>query len=353
MKKTLPIYAVLAMLLGYVLWLWWSASSAENRAGGGRGAVPVAVQQISQRTMGDVITALGTAQSREGVVITSQQTGLIKQLHFRDGQMVRADDLLVTLHDDEERAKLREAEAKLADNRSQLERLQNLTSGSAVSKSMLEEKAYAVQVAEAQLQVARAALDKRYIRAPFSGVLGARQVSPGALVTVGTPITTLDNLSTVKVEFTVPEMQAGNIEPGLTLAATSAAYPGEKFKGKLTHVDTRINPATRTLNLLAEIDNSERRLKPGMLIDIRITQDKSEVLAVPEGALISLARQHYVFVVGEDNIARQKQIVIGKRRIGYAEVLEGLQLGETVIVEGTHKVRDGQPVQIQPAAAAL
>lgn len=353
MNKTLPIYAALAALLGYVLWIWLFSADAAGRSGGQRPAVPVQVKEVGLRAMGEVTTALGTAQPREGVVITSQQTGLIKQLHFRDGQSVQAGDLLVTLHDDEERAKVREAEAKLADNRSQLERLQNLSDSNVVSKSVLEEKSYAVKVSEAQLEVARAALEKRYIRAPFSGVLGARQVSPGALVTSSTAITTLDDLSKMKVEFTLPETQASTMRTGVALSAGSAAYPNQEFAGKVVHVDARINPGTRTLSLLAEIENPQKLLKPGMLIDVRISQDKSEVMVVPEGALISLARQHYVYVLDEQSVVRQKQIEIGKRRVGYAEVISGLALGEKVVVEGTHKIRDGQPVQVQAAAAGL
>ena len=211
---------------------------------------------------------------------------------------------------------------------------------------MLDEKIYAVKVAEAQLEVARATLQKRYITAPFSGVLGTRQVSPGALVTTTTAITTLDDLSKMKVEFTIPETFASVVKPGLEVVAISAAFSDQLFSGVISHVDARINPGTRTLSLLAQIDNPKRLLKPGMLVEVRISQDKTEVLTVPEGALISLARQHYVFVVDENNLAKQKQIVIGKRRIGFAEVIEGLALGDRVVVEGTHKIRDGQPVKI-------
>ena len=313
---------------------------------GARPPVPVTTQAVEMRAMGEVISALGTAQSKEGVLITSQQTGLVEQLHFKDGEIVQKGQLLVTLHDDEERARVRESEAKLADNRSQLERLQNLSTGNAVSKSVLDEKIYAVKVAEAQLEVARATLQKRYITAPFSGVLGTRQVSPGALVTTTTAITTLDDLSKMKVEFTIPETFASVVKPGLEVVAISAAFSDQLFSGVISHVDARINPGTRTLSLLAQIDNPKRLLKPGMLVEVRISQDKTEVLTVPEGALISLARQHYVFVVDENNLAKQKQIVIGKRRIGFAEVIEGLALGDRVVVEGTHKIRDGQPVKI-------
>lgn len=345
MKKTLPLYVVLIALSLYVAWLWLAGGAGVGGIGT-RPAVPVTTQAVEMRAMGEVISALGTAQSKEGVLITSQQTGLVEQLHFKDGEIVQTGQLLVTLHDDEERARVRESEAKLADNRSQLERLQNLSAGNAVSKSVLDEKIYAVKVAEAQLEVAKATLQKRYITAPFSGVLGTRQVSPGALVTTATAITTLDDLSKMKVEFTIPETFASVVKPGLEVVAISAAFSDQLFSGVISHVDARINPGTRTLSLLAQIDNPKRLLKPGMLVEVRISQDKTEVLTVPEGALISLARQHYVFVVDENNLAKQKQIVIGKRRIGFAEVIEGLALGDRVVVEGTHKIRDGQPVNI-------
>lgn len=348
MNKQIPLYVVLAGLAVYAGSLWWQGGDGDG-AGRERPAVPVTLERVAPRPMGDVVTALGTAEAREGVVITAEQSGLVEQIHFRDGDSVSKGALLITLHDDEQQAKLREAEARLADQRSQFERLRNLATSQAVSQSTLDEREAALKVAEAQLAVARAELDKRYIRAPFTGVLGARQLSPGALVTPGTQITTLDDISTMKVEFTVPETLAGFVRRGMTLNASSAALGNKLFVGKLSHVDTRVNPSTRTLSLRAEIDNPQRDLKPGMLMDLQISRDAGEALAVPEGALISVANQQFVYRVGADNIAKQVPVKTGRRRVGHVEVLDGVQAGDQVIVEGIHKVRDGQ--KVAPVAA--
>lgn len=348
MNKQIPLYVVLAGLAVYAGSLWWQGGDSDG-AGRERPAVPVTLESVAPRPMGDVVTALGTAEAREGVVITAEQSGLVEQIHFRDGDSVSKGALLITLHDDEQQAKLREAEARLADQRSQFERLRNLATSQAVSQSTLDEREAALKVAEAQLAVARAELDKRYIRAPFTGVLGARQLSPGALVTPGTQITTLDDISAMKVEFTVPETLAGFVRRGMTLNASSAALGNKLFVGKLSHVDTRVNPSTRTLSLRAEIDNPQRDLKPGMLMDLQISRDAGEALAVPEGALISVANQQFVYRVGADNIAKQVPVKTGRRRIGHVEVLDGVQAGDQVIVEGIHKVRDGQ--KVAPVAA--
>ena len=343
MNKQIPLYVVLAGLAIYAGSLWWQGGG-DGSGGMERPPIPVTLMPAAPRPIGDVVTALGTAEAREGVTITAEQSGIVEHIHFRDGEAVRKGDLLITLQDDEQQARLREAEAKLNDQRTQFERLQNLAKDQVVARSTLDERESALKVAEAQLAVARAELDKRYIRAPFSGVLGARELSSGALVTPGSAITTLDDISLIKVSFSVPETLAGFVRAGMVLNARSAALGSKAFVGKLSHVDTRINPNTRTLNLLAEIDNPQRDLKPGMLIDLQISRDEGEALTVPEGALISVASQQYVYKVNGDNVAHQVPVKTGRRRVGHVEVLEGLQAGDQVIVEGIHKVRDGQKV---------
>ncbi len=343
MNKQIPIYVVLAGLAIYAGSLWWRGGD-DAGAGKERPPVPVTLVAAAPRPMGDVVSALGTAEAREGVVITAEESGIVEQIHFRDGESVKGGDLLITLHDDEQQARVRESEAKLADQRSQYDRLKNLATGQAVSRQALDEREAALKVADAQLAVAKSELEKRYLRAPFTGVLGARQLSPGALVTPGMQITTLDDISSVKVEFTVPETLASVVKRGQTIDATSAGLGGKRFVGTISHVDTRINPATRSLTLLAVIDNPARDLKPGMLIELQIRRDEGEALAVPEGSLISVANQQYVYRVGADNVAVQVQIKTGRRRVGFVEVLDGIQAGDQVVVEGIHKVRDGQRV---------
>ncbi len=345
MKKW-PVVVGLTVLTGYAAWLWWPAADKSGGAGKERPAVPVAVAAASKRSLTDIIRALGTAQAREGVTITAQQSGIVEQIHFRDGDAVNNNALLVTLHDDEERAKLHEAEAKLADAERQLERLQSLSSDKTVARSAIEDKQAALNVAQAQVEVAKAALDKRYIRAPFGGVLGARHVSPGALITPGTTITTLDDISLVRVEFTLPEAAVAQIGKGMKVAATVSAFAGRTFDGVITHIDTRINPDTRSLQARAEIHNPKRELKPGMLLELQVTRAEEPVLAVPEGALISLGDQHFVLLVNDDNSVKQLPIETGRRRVGFVEVISGLQEGSKVVVEGTHKLRDGQKISV-------
>lgn len=343
MKKW-PVAVALGALAAYAAWLWWPAPNPAQRSNKDKPATPVTTLLVSKQALTQTIKALGTLQAREGVTITSQQSGIIEQIHFRDGDSVVQNALLVTLHDDEERAKWQEAQAKLADAARQLERLQSLSSDKAVSRSSIEDKQAAVAIAQAQVDVAKVALDKRYIRAPFAGVLGAREVSPGALVTPGTAITTLDDISLVRVEFSLPENAAGQLRKGMKVAAHSAAFGDTLFNGVITHIDTRINPETRSLQARAEIQNSKGELKPGMLLELQLSQDDAPVLAVPEGALISLAEKHFVLVVDGEQNAHQIEILIGRRRVGFVEVLSGLNEGDRVIVEGTHKVRDGQKV---------
>jgi membrane fusion protein (multidrug efflux system) len=193
-----------------------------------------------------------------------------------------------------------------------------------------------------------ARLDDVRITAPFDGRVGLRQVSLGALVQPGAPVTTLDDLSRVKLDFSIPENYLGKLREGLAVEARTPAFPTRVFVGRVTAIDTRVDPVTRAVRVNALFDNPDEALKPGLFIAVELALDKREnALVIPEEALVPEAARQFVFVV-RDNRAIRVEVKLGTRIQGEVEVAEGLKSGEVVIVRGTSRVRPNMPVTARP-----
>lgn len=315
------------------------------------GAVLVVTEAIEFRPMTDTIETLGTAGANESVEIRPRIASLIERIAFEEGQLVRSGDLLVELENSESVAGLRVAEAALSESRSLYERSKSLASTQAISAANLETLHAQVLVDEAQVQAARARLDNTVIRAPFSGRIGLRRVSPGSFVSNTTVITTLDDVSQIKLDFAVPEAFLTTIREGMSIAAVSLVYPGRIFSGSIASIDTRLDPVTRAVQVRAIIPNEDDALKPGMFMSVGLQRDRGDVLAVPEQSIVPEGSQQFVFVVS-DGIARKRAVQLGRRIPGFVAVDDGLVAGEIVVVEGTQKIRDGSPVRVPELASA-
>ena len=181
------------------------------------------------------------------------------------------------------------------------------------------------------------------IRAPFSGRVGLRRVSVGTLINPGDVITTLDDTSVIKLDFSVPETFVSMLREGLSVRATAPAFPGRSFAGKVASIDSRVDVNTRSVTVRALLANEDGALRPGMFLNVALAKDERETLIIPEEALTPEAERQFVFVVA-DGKARRREVRIGGRSPGNVEILAGLDAGDRVVVEGTQKVRDGAPV---------
>lgn len=317
-----------------------------GRGGPGGGApVSVIAVPVEARPFTDEFTALGTARSNESIEVTSRISSVVTRIAFVEGQQVEAGELLVELDNRELAATLAMAEAELRKVASQFERRRKLAETRVISADELEELEAEVLIAEAEVRAARARLQDSYIRAPFAGTVGLRRVSVGDLVGPETLITTLDDLQTLKMEFTVPEAFIGTVEEGMLIEAASSVYPERRFDGTVRTIDPRIDPVTRSVAVVAELPNPERLIRPGMFLTVQLQRQRDDVLLVPEQALVPRQGRQYVFVI-EDGKAVEKEVELGIRAPGLAEVREGLRSGEVVITEGTQKVRSGAAVRI-------
>lgn len=356
-RQTLAIaVAVLAALIGGA---WYSFGDSQSSAGpagaplgaiGGARAVAVTTTQPANKEFAQEVEALGTVRANESVDITAKVADRIAAIRFTEGQQVRKGEVLVELDSDEARADLAAAKAAESDSRSQYKRSQELFQTRALSEAQLDQLQATMLANEARVAAAQSRVKDRVITAPFSGRVGLRNVSQGGLVNPGVVITTLDDLSVVKLDFSVPEVFLATLRPGLILEARSSAYPQEVFAGRVASVDTRVDPVSRSVAIRALIDNSDGRLRPGMFMTLRLMRSEGEALMLPEQAIVPDNDGHFVFVV-EDGRAQKRQVTIGRRRPGEVEILGGLTIADSVVVDGTLNVRDGSAVRVQSDSA--
>ena len=343
MKSRLPLLLIFAFLIVLIAYIQWPEAEVQQKRH--QRVVPVKVAETKVAEFKDVIAAIGSARANEQVLITSKQADLVEEVAFQDGDIVEKGAILVKLNNQEERAKVNELEANLAESVAQLNRYQDLLKKKATSTSQVDEQEAKTKAIAAQLASAKTKLNDLVIKAPFDGVLGFREISVGAYVKSGDVITSLDDLSVVKVDFSVPERFYTAVIVGQSIEATNSAYQNTVFTGKVTSVDPRIDNATRMVKVRAEIPNQDYRLRAGMLLSINVERSVEQVLQVPESAIIPIEDKHFVFII-VDGKAQRKEVVTGRRKPGIVEVVSGLVDGEPVVIEGALKLRDGTSVSV-------
>ncbi|MEY4377888.1 MAG: hypothetical protein RJB26_2438 [Pseudomonadota bacterium] len=322
-----------------------------GKAGGGsKGPVPVVTVTVASRETSDSVEALGTARAAEAVDLTPKAANLVTNIRFREGARVARGAILVELDSAQVRAELAAAEAALTESRSQYHRSRELATARVLSASQLEQIEATLKANEARVAAARARLEDTIIRAPFAGRTGLRRVSLGALVTPGTVITTLDDTSTLRLDFTLPEALLGAVHAGLAVEAGSIAWPGRVFRAKVESVDSRVDPVTRSFTVRARLSNADDALKPGMLLSLHLSGPSAAALVIPEQALVPEQGELYVFVVKGGKVEKRR-VTLRSRLPGEVVLASGLTAGEKIVTEGTLRLRPGAPIREMQAAA--
>lgn len=314
-----------------------------------RTPIPVVTAMVTSETFTEKLEALGTTKANESVVVTPTVQERVIGILVDDGDVVSSGQVLVKLDDSEARYLLAEAKAALKEQRQQFERMRRLAKTNATSRSQLDEEQGLLDITAAKVSLLEARLQDYTIRAPFSGVLGIRQISTGAVVDSDTVITTLDDTSTIKLDFTIPEAYLVVLKKGMTVSAHSLAYPDRSFEGRVTAISSRVDPETRTLTIRAKVPNPDRLLRPGMLLTVDLVKDRSLSLIIPEEAVILEKDKKFTLVVTPDNTVEKIEIVTGRRNPGKLEVISGLNAGQQVIVQGLTRVRPGSTVNVVEA----
>jgi membrane fusion protein (multidrug efflux system) len=279
-----------------------TASPAQGGRGGGGGggggnAPTVLAVAADIHTFSDGLQAIGTAQARESIVLTPKVADTIRRIRFDSGDNVRAGQVLVEMSSVEQAADMAEARASNQAAQEDLRRTQELFNRGFASQARLDTVQAAADAAEARLNAGGSRIADRTIRAPFAGVVGLRLASPGQYVRPGDQIGTLDDTSEIKLDFTITETQIARIVPGVQLVARTTAYPGRDFTGSIASVDSRIDPATRTVRIRAILPNDDGTLRPGMLMTVDVRSNPREALAIPEIAIVDQIDGAYVYRV--------------------------------------------------------
>ena len=339
--------AAFALLIALML----AACGDESPTRDAGGAIAVTTQPVRMQPWSDTVQALGTVQARESVVLTAKVSETVEAVHFDSGDVVTAGAPLVTLSGRQQRAGLAEAQAAANEAQKLYQRMDNLGEQQLIARSTLDSQRATRDAANARVAQIRAQLSDRVIRAPFAGVLGLRQVSPGALVSPGTAIATLDDTARVYVDFPVPEAALSHLAAGQQLTATSTAYPGREFTGTVATVASRIDPATRAVTVRGEFANADRALRPGMLMQVTLIRPERKALLIPEIAVVQIGNSSFVYRVRADDTVERADIGIGGRRDGMVEVVSGLEAGDRIVIDGTGKLRAGVKVDASVEAA--
>jgi len=318
---------------------------------GGMPALPVETAAVRRMDIVRTVEAVGTAQSNEAVTITAKANGIVEKINFQEGQQVKAGTILVELEASESSAKINELRASRDAAKLAYDRALQLVQSRSVAQARVDELAKAYEAAEARLSAERARFSDSVIRAPFSGKLGLRRVSLGALVRPGDSITTLDDTSVIKLEFDVPETVLSGVAIGNTVTAKASALPNKTFQGTVVTVDSRIDPTSRAVKVRATIPNPDDVIKPGMFMTVALTIGvMKDSLVVPEEALLAQGGEQFVYVIN-DGKATRTRVTVGQRLPGLAQILSGLRDDDQVAVTGLQQLRDG--MRVRPATPPI
>lgn len=337
-----------------------ASAAAPGRPGGGPGgpgggATVIAVS-VGSHTFTDGVQAIGTAQARESIVITPKVADTIRALRFDSGDRVRSGAVLVEMSSVEQAADLAEVQAANQAAQEQLRREEELFRRGFASQARIDTVRASAEAAQARLNAGNSRIADRTIRAPFAGVVGLRTASPGQYVRPGDQIGTLDDISSIKLDFDIPETQIARLRPGVEIVARTAAYPDREFRGTIDTVDSRVDANTRSVRVRAILPNTDEVIRPGMLMTVQVRSNPREALAVPEISIVEQIDGAYVYRVAARDGGQSAEFVriqTGQRAGGMAEVLEGLNAGDQIVTEGMQSLRPGQPVRIgEPGGAA-
>ncbi|WP_341914793.1 efflux RND transporter periplasmic adaptor subunit [Ferrovibrio terrae] len=308
-------------------------------------ALPIEVAPVKRMEITRTVEAVGTAQANEAVAITAKATGMIERLNFQEGQVVKAGVVLVELEAAESNANIGALRAARDGAKMAYDRAKQLIESKVVAQARLDELSKTYEAAEARLRAEQAKFSDSVIRAPFTGKLGLRKVSLGALVRPGDVITTLDDATVIKLEFEIPETVLGGVTIGNTVSARATSMPTRKFEGIVTTIDSRVDPTTRAVRVRAQIPNSDDALKPGMFMTVALSVGKvPDAIMVPEESLLAQGGEQFVFVISDGKASRTR-VTIGQRLPGLAQITNGLRPEDVVAITGLQQLRDGSRVR--------
>ena len=343
------VYKLLSYLVMPVLLLMAGNDTAHAAAGPGDKPRHVIVAPVVLREISDRVEALGTARANESVNITANVSEKIRKIHFEDGQQVKTGEILAVLNYAEEQANLKQAQAFRGERKLALDRLLQLDERKLAAEDEIDRTRLELEQADASISAIQARISDRVIRAPFDGMVGLRYISVGALVETGELITTLDDTSQIKLDFSVPAMFLAELKPGLKIKARATALDNKEYLGEVKSIDSRVDPVTRSVQVRAILPNPDGSILPGILMQVDLLRNTRQAIVIPEAALLPMANRQYVMVRvnkdGKDTVEK-RDVEIGIRLPGYVEILAGLSSDEYVVTHGNSRLRPGDSLDV-------
>lgn len=348
------LMTIFITVLGFVKFRQFQAMAGEFAA---MQPPPDAVTTLvaKQETWPATLNAIGTVAAVQGVTVSADLPGIVSRIAFDSGKTVDKGDVLVQLDTRQEQAQLAGAESQLQLAKLNFERMQGLVQQDAVSRAEFDAAAAAYKQAEARLGEIRATIERKTIRAPFSGVLGIRQVNLGQYLTGGDPVVPLQSLNPIYVNFGVPQQDAAGMRSGRTVRITVGEPPAGEFNGRISAVDSVVDETTRNVQVQATLANAGGKLRPGMFVQAEVLLGAGQpVVALPASAINYAPYGDSVFIVSDLKNpqgqsyrgVRQQVVKLGPSRGDQIAVLTGLKPGEEVVTSGVFKLRNGAPVQV-------
>ena len=354
MIVTLGITAAIVAALGFVKFKQIQAAIAQGAA---FQMPPEAVTTIvaAAEQWPATLSAIGTMAAVQGVTVSADLPGTVERILFESGQAVRAGDVLAVLDTRQEQAQLAAIEAERELARVTFDRLQGLLNERVISRAEFDRASAAYRQSDARVGEVQAVVQRKTIRAPFSGILGIRQVNLGQYLAGGAPLVTLQSLNPIYVNFGVPQQTVGQVPVGRAVRVTAGDLAGTSWAGRVTAIDSVVDEATRNITVQATLANPDGKLRPGMFVQAEVTLGPTqEVLALPASAISYAPFGDSVFVVTDLKDAagrtyrgvRQQFVKLGAARGDQVAVLSGIAAGDEVVTSGVFKLRNGAAVQI-------
>jgi membrane fusion protein (multidrug efflux system) len=352
-KAGIGVLAIFAILAGIKALQIVKMTSG---AGGGMPPMTVTSAEVKQERWPPLLSAVGSISAVQGAMISSELPGVVAEVGFESGAIVKKGDLLVRLDTSVEEAQLHAADADTELARADLERARDLAARKVISKAELDAAEAKFKQKSATTDNMRAMIAKKTMRAPFDGIAGIRAVNVGQMVKAGDQIVPLQSLDPVYVDFALPQQRLAELSKGLEVQMQTDAFPGRLFHGTLTAINSAVDMATRNVSVQATLPNPDHVLRPGMFAKVDVVlPSKESMMVIPATAIAYAPYGDSVFVIEkkkdpnsgkESQVIRQQFIRTGETRGDFVTVTQGLKAGETVVSSGVFKLRNGMPVVI-------
>lgn len=343
----LLVGAVIGGIAYYKYGQWQSMSEMMSQ---GQPPVTVATSQVNKEIWQPALQSVGSLVAVNDVSITNEVAGKVASIQFESGQRVKEGDIILQLDAEVDRAELAGLQAELQLAQVQYDRSSKLVKERSVSQSEFDEAKARLQSARANTSSKQALIDKKQIRAPFSGLLGIRQVDLGEYLAPGGQIVPLQSLDPIYVDYTLPERYLADLSEKQKIELTVQAYPDETYSGMIEALNPGVDPGTRSIHIRGVLDNPDRSLRPGMFAEVRtLLPRRDDILTLPQRAIIYAPYGDSVFLVVEKDdqkVVQRRQVETGEVRNGRVEIIKGLDAGDEVVSAGQVKLRNDQPIQI-------